>query len=630
MTSRRTSLHILPARQEPGYAIFNRLALRHRAPNRQDFAEQIGLVNRSVYEIGLGRNLQTIAELTGIDATTIRHSTFQRDEREGWHFGKEVLAKISNGASAISYGRVCPACILDDIDERAGPTECRPYRRFWWDLSAIYACPIHNLALTSACVACRRVFGIDTLNLGRCECGHSVTRNECRPIQKEHLDANEYIFDRVTNSSSRSNHFLDGLSFRSAIGVLATVGIATDSKTSSRELKTLNEQEKARIMTAGFNAFANWPTSFENVLDKMVSDQAQNKLSPGSAYGKLQQWLNTSRDVDLELIRVAVRGHAIRRIPIKRNTKVFGIKIDGMVTTLGDIGTQCGCSSFRAGTVAEMLGLVDAMTSHEPSVVVPSNIISPLKAFFEASIDPGDAKHYLNVGRKIFLSLVDSGIIRRAFVTKGSIPSRYYKSDLEDILMRLRGNSPMLNQAPTGSAPITQAIKLCFRSSEEIISAMLRGQLRATGQLIGISGIPGILVDTSVVRRVLAHDSKQQVLLIGEAARYLGVSDPTIYALKKAGWLTEIRGFTALHQRSGIDYRCLNELRENYVTSSELSKVPTNPTCPKRIHRILSEAGLEPAFKAKRCVQPLFHRSAAENAVRRYFNLAEQTLATVG
>lgn len=415
MISSRTSLRILPAQHEPAYGIFNRLALRHKASNQMEFANQIGLGKSSVYDLNLGRKLQTLEKLTGVDELTIRRSTFQRDEYAGWHFGNEALAKVSNwgSASTVSYGRVCPACVREDMDERVGPVECRPYRRFWWDLAAIYACPIHNLFLIKSCAACRRPFGGDNLSLNRCSCGNKLTRKCYSAVPKDLLEVNRYIFGRLINENSSTIHILNELSIRNAIGILTKFG-SQATLTSNRIVKTTDEIEKARIMTAGYEAFANWPTGFENALEKLVSDRAPNRISPKSAYGGMYRWLTANCDADLEQIRVALREHAIKRIPLKRNTKIFGAKLKGDITTLGDVATQCKCSSERAGTIAEALGLIGALPSRDRGNVVATEIAAPIKQFFESTLSREQVMKYLNISYDLFKKLLHVQIFCRA------------------------------------------------------------------------------------------------------------------------------------------------------------------------------------------------------------------------
>ncbi len=269
--------------------------------------------------------------------------------------------------------------------------------------------------------------------------------------------------------------------------------------------------DRARTMSAGFRACHDFPGGFTAVLDRMLETRSSGSRSPIGVYGKLQGWLGVASDPAFEPLRAAIRHHIGRHIPMTGSTRVLRQPATGgELTTIGALATLCGCSEGRVATIAAMLSLIEPVATPTRSLVVPRSIEAPLAAFFRSSCETGEARKYLNVNAELFKMLVYEGQVKRAFPLNGlTIPARYHIADLDRFLTRLHRNVPLMDHAPPGCAPILKAVRVCSRSSREIVLGLLCGNLRAVGHLRHEQGVRQVLVNTAEVTAALPRKSTE-------------------------------------------------------------------------------------------------------------------------
>lgn len=628
----RLALRVRPATFEPGWALFNRLALRHGCETQLEFARQVPLVDRTdfVRDMERGRRFHDIARLSGVPLETLLRNSILQTEG-GSVLAGELVSRSGNISYSCHFARICPDCMRSDIERGHGPVACRPWRRSWWDLAKVSSCPHHGRALLAICPACRHVFRRSDLSPARCTCGHDLTQEYTEAITSDGKIGDAYLVGRLGDGPRISHAFLDSLAFADAAEIMQWVGSVARWGRSIISWRRQEPAERARTMAAGFAVCEDFPNQFEKMLDGMLAACPLKRLTPVGVYGRLQYWLGLSTNPTLDPIREVVRNHVVKNVPITAGTMLFRQPAtEGDLTTLGGLAKLCGVSAERVATVAAALRLIDSLPSNARGMVVPKSLEEPLTAFFRESCSPEDARRYLGVGLGLFKALIARHYLPRAFPLGGaSIPAQYCLADLDRFLMALHGDAPFVTAPPPGSETILRAVRICYRSSEAIIGGLLRGQIRATGRLRGERGFAQILVDTDAVITGLEYEDDPMFMLMAQAARHLGVTIPTVAKLKQMGWLTIDRKQTPLRIMPALRRAEVEAFGARFVSAAELARIPGKATHAVRVHQHLRSAGLVPAIAGSRKLQPFYHRESAEKVIRGVYRdrLPETTAA---
>ncbi|MER9674590.1 hypothetical protein [Mesorhizobium sp. M0208] len=612
----RLPLRVRPAPFEPAWALFNRLVLRHGCVTGTELAQQLQIPSYGYFvtDVERGHTLATVAALTVTPLEHLRHRSILRDGKRLVLAG-ETITKSGNTGTA--FGRVCTDCLKLDMETRAGPTAHRPWRRSWWDVAPISTCPIHGRVLLSACPHCGVAFDRKTLSPMRCPCGQEVVHGMSERLQPDDHIGDAYLVGRLVGAPRITHEFLDGLAFADAVDVMRWVGAAALWGSTAPSWTRSTPGDRARAMSAGFRACLDFPRRFNAVLDQMLETCPVGRRSPMGVYGKLQNWLGLSAEAAFEPLRVAVRHHIEQHIPITAQTRVLGQPpTGGELTTIGAVAKLCRCSVGRVTNVAVLLSLMEPSAEPTRSRVAPRSIEAPLVTFFRSSCETSEARKYLNIKHAFFKTLVHQGLIARAFPSDGVLPSRYIIADLDQFLTRLHRNAPLMDHSPPGCAPIMSAVRICFRSSEEIVTGLLRGDFWAVGRLRHERGILQIVVNTSEVNGALHREAEPGFMRPDEAVKYLGVTPDTVYMLKREKWLRDARMQSSKQMVPAFERAELESFKARFVTLAELARMPVPSTRPSDVHQHLLRAGIWPTIPGGKYIPPLFERSLAAPVIR--------------
>lgn len=616
------ALRVRAAPFEPAWALFNRLVLRHDCDSRLEFAQQVPLVDRTdfVLQMERGRRFKDIAQLSGVPLETlIRNSTTQTDD--GSVLAGELVGRSGNRAVTCDFARLCPSCLRSDIEEREGPVECRPWRRSWWDIAKISSCPVHSQALLSDCPACGHRLRRSQLSPARCECGCNLLEVRTDGIAAEATIGDAYLVGRLGGGRRIHHAFLDGVEFADAAEIMQWVGSVARRGRKIVSWRRQGPAERARTMAAGFEVCDDFPNRLEEMLDGMLAACPFKRRTPVGVYGHLQYWLGLSDNRALDPVRDVIREHVVKHVPITAGTMLFRKPaIEGDLTTLGGLARLCGVSSERIATVAAALRLIAPLPCNSRGTVVPKSLEAPLRAFFRETCDAREAGRHLGITHQLLKDLIARDLLPRAFSLGGlTIPACYRIDELDRFLIALHRNAKLVDIPPPGSTTILKAVRACYRSSGAIIEGLLRGQIEAAARLQGASGIAQILVDTNAVSAGLAYEEDPAFMLMPEAARYLGVTIPTVARLKWSGRLSVDSKQTAMKRVPALRREEVEAFGRRYVCAAELARMPGKPTHPVRIHEQLRNAGLKPAIIGSGKLQPFFDRQRAEQIIRKAY-----------
>lgn len=616
------ALRVRPAPFEPGWALFNRLALRHGCERRLEFARQVPLIDRAdfVLQMERGRRFPDIARLSGVPLETLLHNSIRQAE-DGPVLVGELIGRSANLGVSCDFARVCPDCLQSDIETLEGPVACRPWRRSWWDVAKISSCPRHGRVLLCECPACNRPLRRSFLSPARCERGHDLSKEQTEYIAPKDAVGDAYLVGRLGDGPRIPHAFLDGLAFADAAEIMQWVGSVARWGRRIVSWRQQDPAERTRTMAAGFTVCDHFPNRLEEMLDGMLVACPFKRLTPAGVYGHLQYWLGLSANPALDPVRNVIRNHVVKYVPITAGTMLFrNPAMEGDLTTLGGLARLCGVSSERVATVAAALGLIGPLPRNSRGTVVPKSLEAPLLAFFRETCPSQEACRHLGITHQLMKDLIARDLLPRAFSLGGqTIPARYRLADLGRFLVALHGDTPFVDAPPPGSKTILRAVRICYRSSGAIIGGLRQGKITATGRLRGERGIAQILVDTDAVIAGLEYDDDPMFILMPEAARQLGVTIPTVANLKRLGWLAADRKQTSVRIVPALRRSAIEAFGARFICAAELARIPEKPTHPVQVHGHLSKAGLTPAIAGSRKLQPFYERESAERIIREVY-----------
>lgn len=608
------ALRVRPAPFEPGWALFNRLVLRHGCEQRRDFARQVPLTDRSDFgrDMERGHRQHDIARLSGIPLDTIIRSSITHTD-DGSVLAGELVSRSGNTVAVCKFARICPDCLRADVEERDGPIACRPWRRSWWDLAKISSCPRHGRVLLASCPACGRIFRRSDLSPAHCVCGHHVLEDRTEAVAPDSRSGDAYLVGRLGDGPRIAHSFLDGLAFVDAAEVMQWLGATARWGRSILAWRHQDMAERARTMTAGYAVCQDFPGRLQEMLDAMIAVCPCKRLTPHGVYGHMQTWLGVATHPAFDPIREIVRDHVIKHLPITAGTKLFRNPVPmGELTTLGALAKLLGVSTKGAVRAASVLGMTLPSSRPCDGTIVPKSFEEPLAVFFGEICSRAEACHHLDTTSVLFKVLSGRNYFPRGYRLAGLW---YRLTDLDRFLEALYGEAPFVNRPPRGSATIKRAVYICHRASDEIIEGLLHGQIKASGRLRGERGIAQILVDTDAVIAAFQSNDDPALMPMLEAARQLSVTYPTVGRLARLGWFAVESKPTWYGTAQTLRRTEIEAFGKRFVSASELARLLPKGAVAASVHGYLKKAGVTPMIAGGWRMQPLYDREIAESKI---------------
>lgn len=491
----RPPLHIRYRADEPAYAIFNRLALRHGTLSVKEFCS-IWRLPHWLTELGSGRGVLQVVKLTGFDEGKIKRSTPCLEAQE-WVVGNEFIGSripkslLCGTFPTLDRGRACPLCIAEDFEVQDGPLDCRPYRRFWWDIGAISVCPQHNVTLVKKCEKCGRWLEAKFMSPAYCACGAAIAHFACNSMPAQECEADRYIIGRLTGSGASTAPFLDHLSLKGAIDVMQAVGLSLLPSNASSNKSSV---EKARAPTLGYNAFATWPKNLDEILDEIASIALRTS---DHKYGQLGEWIERiPLGSELKQFKPLLADHWRRRRPVHIVAKTPDQDLEELRRHFGLTESQmCMIAlqfGFRKGS-PEDRSTVDLYFEQREAY-------QEVRALLHKTLSYREVRGLLRIDEYHLSRFEEENILRPIYRGEKADAARYLKSDVSSLLERMRGHRPVVRQKSPGLAAVLEFHRIFQINPDFVILALAKGSIDAAALLYEERGIPAILLDVSDVR----------------------------------------------------------------------------------------------------------------------------------
>lgn len=307
-------------RFEPASGLIRRLATRAGYNSPSKFLRTVrSCPSKLLYDFDGGRSLDVLGRLSGFSPKQIAEYTLQV-KNAGTFVANSLLTASGRGKSGPldHRGRICPLCLEEDLATLHGPPECRPFRRFWWDLQEFLSCPEHQIVLLQECPSCCASLKQYCAGVRICNCGYDFTQVP--------------TYDRVSISSegellsvllgSKAPRWAKGMSIRAIAGLTLRVGCTHFFGPHLRNFSEFSSSEKIEIAHEGWEILKGGISAFRAELSR--SADIGNPQSLDQSYGEIYRWLKRTQEPGLKRFKTALVRHAQETIRPNSDISLFG------------------------------------------------------------------------------------------------------------------------------------------------------------------------------------------------------------------------------------------------------------------------------------------------------------------
>lgn len=509
---------------EPAYSVFDRLGARSGTSAR-DLARDYGLEERSIRR---GKLVETVAALADVDAADLRAATLISNARKAELNGTIMERWLWDLSRRVH----CPVCVREDGERQPELAYAGVVRRVWWDCKVVHACPVHGARL-------------EKLRMESSKDQGNVLRLDDSGEQAVDVSWEIYLVGRFGFGPKPVSDVLDGMDIDAAIISVALFGwVSRFGK--FKKFDFLSSFEDPETIGAGYKILKN-SDRLSLFLDSLwIEDKNYYKHAKcTSIYGELYRWYysnstapNAGNRSSFALIRERIREHALSRLPLGDNPKIFGELYSGR-----GLLPMPGCTDARrAGDhaffrTAVGLGLIDPSLAEVEwkKIGVSRKAIEQVRSFREATISARELAIRISAPWSIISDLIRSDyLVPDMVVGQGFGKTFLFRSEIAaELLDRLAGTASLASLPVAGSATITEAAATCGIHRSKLIRALFDGRISASGRLGRIDGFPGILVRLDDVEALASAEAEEQLVPLKEAGLRIGVNANTVRSLAR-------------------------------------------------------------------------------------------------
>ena len=509
---------------EPAYSLFDRLAARAGVPAR-DLARDYGLNLRS---IRCGRLVETVAALADVDASGLRAATLVANARKAELNGTRMERRLWD----LDRNVHCPVCVQQDRERQPELASTGIARRTWWDCKVVYVCPEHGVRLEATAAHA-------------CGDGRMVPDPSGEEARRVDASWEAYLVGRFGFGPERGSDVLDDMDVDAAVISVALFGwVARFGKFERFDFQS--SFADAGTIRAGYEVLAN-ADALARFLDRLwIEDKSHYKHAKcASIYGELYRWYyynnasaGSGNKSAFASIRRRIRDHALSRLPLGTDPKIFGEICPGR----GLLPMPGSTRARRAGDhefyrLAVGLGVLapELAEVEWKKIGVTREAIEQVRSFQDSTISARKFATQIKAPWPVVSALVREGRLTPDMIIGSGAGRTYWfrPQTAAALLDRLAGSAPDVSEPKPRSATVTAAAAACGIQRSILIAALFDGRISASGRLIGIEGFPGILVFLDDVEALASAGAEERLLPLKQAGLRMGVEAKSVRLFAK-------------------------------------------------------------------------------------------------
>jgi hypothetical protein len=554
------------------------------------------------------KTIAAIAELGGVDATTLMLHAFVRQNAQHYEHRGQMLTR-----STLRLVRVfiCPACALEDI---AALPHLKPYLavhgRSPWVIDVIKTCPDHNRGLVNITAATPHV-SPEFVPHVRAAVPKLATLLADTPSRVP-SGFETYVLKRLEGRSQFE--LLDDLPLYAALRTCEMLG-AVALFGPRPPLKTLRDDQLLLANALGFDIAKGGQVPIRSFLDELLLavGTRDRKDGPSVVLGGLYWWLTRSiGDTAYDPIRKIVSGHIRENFPLAAGSSIFGETIPSRTLhSIRTLSLETGQhpKKLRKALRASEIVRDDQTGRSDHNVVFDAAAGSSVARDVKSCLALPAVQDYLNAPRVQADLLIKHGFIK-PHLSRAQFGAReeYAIQDLDKFLDRLTRHALVVHTPASRQVTIPQAAKLACCSAADIVRLILENELPWVGRLRKDRGYLSVVVNIDDVKRAMRGPDHGGVSL-RQVAQRLCTNDRVVTAL-----------ITQKHLATFTAKNPVNRCMQTLVTPKELERflktyVSLHVLAKERkqfgaaVKKDLEAAGTRPAFDLKKVFARFYRRS---------------------
>ena len=464
------------------------LALMNLQPTTSDFCLDMG-TNLGALAMGEAAAIERIAFVSRNEVEAIDRAAVKRKGRALTLRGQTLTLQVRSPQAI----RFCPDCLQGDVAQAAADGARRPqhhaYGRPQWLVTQYRTCVKHGLQLASIPsdqrTNLRHDFAGSVLplldRLG--ELGADLAR---RPAS----DFETRLEERLLGFADGELGFSVLARFCEVLGAVALHG---------RRPPHLGFDDDA-WWEAGAAGFAIVDRGIDHVLeflgDLRKPEERDSRDGPHNDWGIVHDWLEDTRDEEIEPLLERVRDHIEATYPTAPGKMVLGRfvkerKVHSVWTAAKEYGLLGSVLRPQLVGASVVPDHPDAFDNH---LLFPAAPHRPLLEKLSRGISALHAQQRINCERQVFGPLVEAGILKPIVAVKSGFPL-FDTADLDAFVERLLNGATPHKTKPDEMETIAKARMKASCSQPAIVKLILDGRLKSVGRLEGEGGFAAVLVD---------------------------------------------------------------------------------------------------------------------------------------
>jgi hypothetical protein len=537
-------------------------------PSGDDFSRDMSTTLHSV-AAGAADAIRRISAVSGVGQDVLRRSAFVRNpDRSRCYRGQ----KLTLHARAPALHRFCPACLQEDIEKAVAAGSRRPhahcYGRAHWHVKQYRTCVRHGIRMSElTSVASSRQYDL----IGAVEpLLTELPSLAAGPEQRTANGLERYIERRF---HEESHEYLDRFGFSVCARFCEMLGAVAVYGPWPPHLGFTDEHWHA-AGAAGYEIASRGDRAIRGFLFGLKNkDKRDSRDGPHADWGILYNWLEDTRDRDIEPLLELARDVAQSIYPIPAGRKLLHAKVaERRMHSVWSASIEHGIHVDVLRSQLSVAGAIDPQIGQfDNHILFPAALHQELLQRLARGITDLPARTRLNCERQIFPLLVAARIVS-PIVDVESGCRLFDPVDLDQFMARMVGGAEPYEKAPEDMVSIAKARMKVGCSQTEIVRLVLDRRLTKLGTLNGRSGYASLLVAPDEIRP-LVHTGHLGGIVITDIAKDFGIPHAGLVQLLDLQLPTEHRMHPVRRCMQQLVDQCVyDEFKSKFVSLRDLSR----------------------------------------------------------
>jgi hypothetical protein len=554
-----------PLREDQTLASYvGTLAAINFQPDTDDFCRDMG-TNLVHVANGHGEAIARIAQVSGVDADLVERAAFRRTHNRALVHRGQTLTLHARTPMTVKF---CPSCLLTVPPDWHHDPQHAVYGRTHWMAWQYRTCTQHCIQLAS----------ISTRSHGRQHdfMGAILPLLDVLPdmaatlVQRDSTGLDAYVERRL---NGRSQEYLDGFGFSVAVRLCDMLGAVALFGRWPPHLG-FDDQQWHLAGGTGYDIASKGADAIRDFLSGLKKTaNRDSREGPHADWGILYNWMQDTRDPEIEPLLELARDHIESSYPIAAGQRVLGRKTKER--RMHSVWSASLEHKIHVDVVRSQLSaagvIIDDSGRYDNQILFPAPENRPLLESLARGVSALHAREYINCERQVFPVLVAAGILSPIVPVDVGYPL-FDTEALDRFIAALMANCVTYDTKPADLETIATARMKVGCSQAEIVELILQGRLKRLGKLGGVAGYASVLVDPAEVAP-LVRGEELGGIVVTHITTDLGIPHAGLVKMLDKQLPTSWR----MHPKRRclqqvVDQAVYDEFKSEYVSLRDLSR----------------------------------------------------------